>query len=424
MTTIPFSRDSLAVIALIVPAMACAATSGSDPQETADSPAATVDDTASGQADASAQEGTKAPAGPARWSRIRFSPSAADMTPRPDKRGITDAGETSGVTPPDDEDGEFVMAPIPFANPTIGAGLALGAAYLVKLDPDSPPSTIGGGAMYSENDSYALGFGFKGYLDGDRYRVNAAVAKGRMNFDLVSNGVEVPLQEDVVGANLEVLVRSFERVYIGPTVILFGVDTSIRRAEDEGAVPPEELKADNYGFGLHALRDTRDSTFYPRSGSLADTQFRTFVPALGNEFSYRVVPLSYNHFFSLGERDVLALRAAGRLAIGDVPFYGQSYLGAGPDLRGYAVGTVADDVLLAVQAEYRRELFWRLGAVGFAGVGTVLPALDEWDDAVAYPSAGFGLRLLLEEENHVNFRVDFAWGRDQSAIYVGVGEAF
>ena len=107
-----------------------------------------------------------------------------------------------------------------------------------------------------------------------------------------------------------------------------------------------------------------------------------------------------------------------------MPFYGESYFGTNSDLRGYAVGTLHDSILLAAQAEYRRELFWKIGAVAFAGVGTVTPTLSELDNAEALPSVGLGLRLNIEETNHINFRVDFAWGKDQSALYIGVGEAF
>ena len=157
---------------------------------------------------------------------------------------------------------------------------------------------------------------------------------------------------------------------------------------------------------------------------MADVGGRAFIPAVGADFGYQVVPVSYNHYLSLGKRDVLALRAAGRFALGNVPFYGESYLGSGPDLRGYAVGTVHDNMLLAAQAEYRRELFWRVGAVGFAGVGTVVPDFEGLKDATAYPSLGAGLRPTLEKENHVNLRVDFAWGKDQSVVYISVGEIF
>lgn len=356
--------------------------------------------------------------------RIGLSVTGAPWIPSVDSRELT--GEsTATLRPPEgSESGDVVVAPIPFVNPTIGAGLALGGAYLIKLDPDSPPSVFGGGALYSENDSLAAAVGFKGYFGGDRYRVTAGVGQARLNFGLDVSGVEVPLQEEILGGTLEVLVRAFEHVYVGPTVVLFGIETSFRRDQDEGQIDDDELDTDNYGLGLHALRDTRDSTFYPRSGSLADVQFRTFVPALGTDFSYRILPLAYNHYLSLNGDLVLALRASGRFAIGDVPFYGQSYLGAGPDLRGYEVGTIRDDILLATQAELRYELGWRIGVVGFAGVGTVLPDIDEWDDAEAFPSLGLGLRFLLEEENHVNLRIDAAWGDGQDAIYVGVGEAF
>jgi outer membrane translocation and assembly module TamA len=176
--------------------------------------------------------------------------------------------------------------------------------------------------------------------------------------------------------------------------------------------------------GGRAQRDTRDSSFYPRTGSFADMQLRVFDPALGSPFAYSVLPLSYDHYFSPGVRDVVALRLAGRLAFGDVPFYGQSFFGAGGDLRGYPVGEYHDEVLLAAQAEYRRELIGWLSAVAFAGLGTVAPALDELDEGPTLPSTGIGLRFTLEKQNHVNFRIDLGWGRDEAVVYLGVGEAF
>jgi len=355
--------------------------------------------------------------------RVRISATAVEVVPDVESRELMGGTEFAARETGSVGDGDFVVAPIPFSNATIGSGLTFGAAYLVPFDSESPPSVIGAGCLYSDNDSYAAAAAFKGYLAGDRYRVLMAVGTGRLNFDLDVAGRPVPLEERVVAAQFEILRRCFERVYLGPTLLVFGVDTSLR-SEDLGAVADEELDADNLGFGLHALRDTRDGDYYPRSGSLVDASASTYVPALGSDFSYRIGELSGNRYLGIGESGVLALRASGRFAFGEVPFYGQSYLGSGPDLRGYAVGTVRDDSLLATQAEYRQELGWRLGAVGFAGVGTVLPSLDDWSEAEAYPSAGFGLRFLLEEKNHINFRIDFAWGDGQEAIYVGVGEAF
>ena len=40
------------------------------------------------------------------------------------------------------------------------------------------------------------------------------------------------------------------------------------------------------------------------------------------------------------------------------------------------------------------------------------------------PSGGAGLRYALAEENHVNMRVDVAYGKSGPAIHFGAGEAF
>ena len=359
-------------------------------------------------------------------SRRRVRATTAGLVPLPSANSTDGVATTDGAhgATAQKEGGDFVVAPIPFLNPTIGYGLALGGAYLFRMDPESPPSVLGGGGMYSENDSWGAAFGFKGYFDADRYRVTAAVAATRLNFDFTSDAGTIPLREDVKGALFEVLVRSFERVYFGPQFLFVGIDTDLVREGDEGSIPEDELKADNLGLGFRGQRDTRDSTFYPRKGSLADVQVRAYSRELGSKFDFQVVPASYNHYLSLGERDVLALRISGRFAFGDVPFYAESYFGSNSDLRGYAVGTIHDRMLLAGQAEYRREIWGRLGGVAFAGVGAVTPSLSELDEAEALPSVGVGLRFTMEKNEHVNFRVDFAWGKDQSAVYIGVGEAF
>jgi outer membrane protein assembly factor BamA len=293
---------------------------------------------------------------------------------------------------------------------------------MFELDESSPPSIVGGGGMYSENGSFGGAVGFKAYFDEDRYRLSGGLVTTRLVFDYATPSGDVPLRENVVGLALELLVRAWERVYVGPVVLLAGVDTDLVRSQDQGKIPDDQLEADNLWFGIRAQRDTRDSVYYPRSGSLADLQVRT--SAGGSDFDFTVVPIAYNHFFELGDRDVLAVRGAARSAFGDVPFYGESYFGADSDLRGYAVGTYHDDALLAGQAEYRRELFWRLGGVAFAGVGTVAPSLGELDQGELLPSAGLGLRITLDEKSHLNYRIDYAWGRDQSALYLSVGEAF
>ena len=80
--------------------------------------------------------------------------------------------------------------------------------------------------------------------------------------------------------------------------------------------------------------------------------------------------------------------------------------------------------MMATQLEYRRELRWRLGLVGFGGLGGVLPGDDQLRHKKFLPAGGTGLRFMLSSKYHVNLRADFAWGKDDFTWSMSMGEAF
>lgn len=84
------------------------------------------------------------------------------------------------------------------------------------------------------------------------------------------------------------------------------------------------------------------------------------------------------------------------------PFFDLCLLGLSSDLRGYQIGQYRDNRMLVGQAEYRRELFWRLGAVAFAGAGAVGSSFTSFGNAE--PGGGLGLRFVLAKRNHINLR--------------------
>lgn len=94
------------------------------------------------------------------------------------------------------------------------------------------------------------------------------------------------------------------------------------------------------------------------------------------------------------------------------------------DIRGYEIGRYRDRRMLVGQVEYRRELFWGLGAVAFFGLGEVGETFGDFNGSNILPGGGLGARLTLAEENHIDLRIDYAWGRDSSALYIGLMEAF
>ena len=96
------------------------------------------------------------------------------------------------------------------------------------------------------------------------------------------------------------------------------------------------------------------------------------------------------------------------------------------DLRGFKPEEIIGLTLADVQAEYRWQFRPRWGVVLFGGIAKL------WDDDTKeiiqeeyYYSGGLGLRFMINTEQRINFRVDFALANgDNQGFYVGIREAF
>ncbi len=170
--------------------------------------------------------------------------------------------------------------------------------------------------------------------------------------------------------------------------------------------------------------DTRDSTFFPTRGWLIDGEAVFSDETFGSDFNYQALSFTARHYWTLSDTQTMAVYGWGRFAFGDVPFFALSMIGAKGNLRGYPVGRYQDLMAMTGQIEYRWQAWRRVGVVAFGGVGAVAPDLEGFRHTKALPSVGGGLRYLLSEKNHLNFRLDVSWGRDERLVYLGVGEAF
>jgi hypothetical protein len=93
-------------------------------------------------------------------------------------------------------------------------------------------------------------------------------------------------------------------------------------------------------------------------------------------------------------------------------------------MRGYPRGRYRDRHAVTAQAEVRSAHWRRIGAVAFAGAGTVAPAFSKLGTQTWYPSVGAGLRYVLMPKQRTTARVDLAFGRGSFGVSVGIGEAF
>jgi hypothetical protein len=359
-----------------------------------------------------------------------------------------DKGSTLGLAAPPQEQtpataaagtqqprGEIAFSPIPMVNPSIGNGGGAALLYSRRLGANnmSPPSTFAVGGFATGRGSWGLGLGARLYLSNDRFRILAGGGGGEFNYnffgvgaDSGQAGVSIPLSQQSRAFLIEPKMRIFPHWYVGPRYHLITNDIGLgshKLNPETLPIPlPSDLKFRTAALGVRVQRDTSDSAFYPRKGSLIDLTADFFGPAFGADRDYKNLTVSYDKYLSMGPKNVFAVHGSVCMVSDEAPFFDVCELGQSKDLRGYQVGQFRDDRMLVGQGEYRRELFWRLGAVAFAGAGAVGKTFG--DMGSAEPGGGLGIRFVLAKRNHINLRADYAWGDGSHATYVSLGEAF
>jgi len=337
--------------------------------------------------------------------------------------GMIDAIEAGGQAI-GKRDGEFVVVPLPFRNALIGAGLVVGAGYLYRgasAPKSGPPSILGVGGMYAEQDTWAALAAHRGYWEGNTWRTTAGIAVADINYSVtLGSGADerqVAVNQSAKGTSIEAARRFGKFTWVGLSAAFANTDVT--------AV--DFLVMDNIALadlGISVEWDTRDDTFAPRFGALTSIEIKHFDEALGSDSNFTRINSFYNGYRTLSERQTLAYRLAAEHVDGDAPFFALPWLGSGCDLRGYTPGTYIGKSLLAAQAEWRFQLSHRWGMVAFGGLASVGDREGQFKAGDALPAGGVGLRYRVTDKFKVNVRADMAWGRDDSTFTLSVGEAF
>lgn len=328
---------------------------------------------------------------------------------------------------------DVVVAPIPISNPTVGTGLAVVVMPFYHLGERSPLSNTAVAAGYTSSGSWGVGAAQSTRLRGDTMRLDGYLGIVDVRYRFFGTGsaageagASVPIQQKGAAFVPELVFRIAGRGFLGLRYRGIRVDTALDTTEP----PPEfaslrglTLTVDSSGLGPVAVYDSRDNEMNPSSGIFASFRGNYARRDLGSDVDYETFTLAANLYRRLGH-GVLAVRGYACHASDDTPLFDLCFFGAGGDLRGYEAGRYRDRSMFAIQGEYRFPLRGRFGAVAFAGVGKVAPTFGDMGNEPSLPSVGAGLRWLAAETARVNLSVDVARGRDDTALYVYVKEAF
>ncbi len=178
------------------------------------------------------------------------------------------------------------------------------------------------------------------------------------------------------------------------------------------------------GIGFGYVWDDRDNIYYPNSGMFH--QFRAVfnMQAIGSDLDYNDYRFDLRGYFGLAPDNVIAAQFYAQFVRGFPPFYELAALGGSERMRGYFEGRFRDRNYLTAQVEYRSIVWWRIGVVGFVGIGEVADRTRDMKLDEFKPTYGFGLRFVLDTKEKVDLRIDFGWGRGTSGIYFAINEAF
>lgn len=214
--------------------------------------------------------------------------------------------------------------------------------------------------------------------------------------------------------------------YLG--VRVGGDYTALSNLDTAGSI---QLRPERDGWhlvtlGVQGTRDTRDRVYGPRHGSVFTLAATQSPRVFGSAFGFTRFLVDIREYVALSRYATFALQARGEHVAGAAPFERLPALGGADLLRGYFAGRFRGSSLSLAQTELRLGPFRDLvGVTLFGAAGAVGPDLTTLRNTTYRRAGGGGLRLILNPQTGLAFRVDYGVGENGSrGWYITVGEAF
>ena len=361
-----------------------------------------------------------------------------------------------GPAPPSEPGQKMIVAaPIIGSNPS--SGFLFGAAAQMALfrgDPSTTRITSGIASLSISTKKHVLfNVRFDSYSDGNRWLVKGDNRFQDTSQNIYGFGTATPVSAAVssdygfVRVHETVYRHLAHDVYVGGGV-LFDSHTNVRPAEESDPnwlLSPyltysqqNDLPTDSQqsaGFSVNVLLNRRDNDINARRGWRVDARYRaSFTGFLNGDSSWQGADIDARVYLPLESHDrhrIAFWSYASVVTTGLAPYFDvpatvmDTYGRSG---RGYQEGRYRGEQLVYGEAEYRGLLTRNglLGVVAFATMTTV--SNDQTGEALfdsVAPSAGGGLRLLLNKRSQTNLCLDVAWGKDgANGVYLAIQEAF
>lgn len=330
---------------------------------------------------------------------------------------------------------DWGVLPGPFYNPEMGFGIGAAAIGLYKpanAEKDTQLSTLSIRGFGTVKGAFGVSVENNTFFADDSYRVLVELALINMPTAYwgvgYNNAVDGANKESYTRKELvlqpKIMFRVRPNIYVGAGWSLEYDDaTKLERgAQSALATDPNGPRVLSSGVTAHFSYDTRDFIPNPYKGESLLVNTMVYRRGLGSDTDFENVEITFNKYFRMRDRDVLAFDAYANMNWGDVPWNMMATLGNNKRMRGYFQGQFRDKVMAGVQAEYRWHIAGRQGMVFWLGTGAIAPNPGALTSAHWLPNAGIAYRF--EFKPRVNVRFDAGVGSHTKGVYFQINEAF
>ena len=293
-------------------------------------------------------------------------------------------------------------------------------------------STIPIGIIYTLKNQIIAGFGANIYFPGEKYilRLENTFSKFPDRFwGMGYNSLETNMENYAFGQfyfNPIFLRKIFKDYFAGLTYEYQSV--FYMKYTEGGIFDKENILGKNggsvSGLGYEISKDSRNNSYSPSKGVLIRLVGVAFNKRLFSNFNYLSTELDFRQYNRIFKKHVLCFQFISTVTAGDVPFRSMAVLGGNLIMRGFYSGRYRDLSMFALQTEYRFPIWWRFGAVGFAGIGQVSKKITNLHLGFLKYSIGGGLRFAIIPKEKLNIRFDYGFANGSRNFYIVLSEAF
>lgn len=332
----------------------------------------------------------------------------------------------------DSSKANIFVGPLVYYTPETTWSFGAAGVLTYPIDTVGPRSQVQLGLAYTLRKQLLIYLPFQLYLRQDHLRLTGELGYYRYNYFFYGIGNEFEDYEgETYGVNyprvrLNALWRLGQYQFAG---LRYAWDDWEVYDQEAGGLLEQNTVTGNQASIYSAVGpiwqwDSRDHVFLPTKGAWLEASILTNDNALGATQNFIKWTLDARSYWSRKADRVWAGQLYLEGNSGAPPFNQLALLGGTKLLRGYYEGRFRDRQLAAAQLEYRFPIYQRFAGVAFAAVGSVTDSWRNWQADYLRYTFGAGLRFVLLPEDKIRLRFDVGLGKNTSAFYLTVGEAF